>query len=226
MMMMMNRKQLLFLLLLTLQLSASGQTKDFGIWLGVDVQHKLTKKLDLEFSGNIRSFNNTTQIDQEFLEGGLQYHFNKKISVSGSYRFINTIENDALYHYRHKFFLDLKASAPHRNLNFSGRLRIQRTTRTYFEDPEDELPQYKARLKFKTDYDFASFPLDPYVYTEIFLPIEKNNGFEIDKSRISAGVKLTVSRRSSIDLEYIYQKDKKPDLINTGILSINYSLKI
>ncbi len=224
-MMMMNKK-LFLLLLLIIPVLAFGQVNDFGIWLGVEVQHKLTKKIDLEFSGNIRSFNNTSQIDQEFLEGGLQYHINKMLSVAGSYRFINTIENDALYHFRHRLILDLKTTVPHRNLTFSGRLRIQRTTRTYIEEQGDEIPQYQARFKLKTDYNFSSFPLDPYFYCEAFLPLEKNNGLVTAKSRISAGAKLTVSRRSSVDFEYIFQKDKKPDLINTGILSINYSLTI
>jgi len=225
--MMMNKKvYILFLFLLIIPVSAHGQTKDFAIWLGADVQHKLTKKLDLEFSGNFRTFNKSSQIDQEFIEGGLKFNINKNNSVAGSYRFINTLEKDDIYHIRHKFFLDLKTSVPYRNLNFSARLRIQRSSRTYIKDPEDEIPKYQSRLKFKTDYDFASFPLDPYAYAEVFLPIEKNKGFEIAKSRISAGAKLTISRRSSIDFEYIYQKDKRPDLINTGILSINYSLKI
>lgn len=221
---MMNKK-LILLLLLVIPVLSFGQTNDLGLWLGVDVQHKLKKKLDLEFSGNIRTFNNISQIDQEFIEGGLQYSLSKVFSVAGSYRFVNTLENDELYHFRHKLFFDLKASVPYRNLDFSGRLRIQRTTRTYIEETEDEIPQYQARMKFKTEYDFSTFPLDPYVYAELFLPIEKNNGFEITKSRVSAGAKLTVSGRSSVDFEYIYQKDKKPYEINTDIISVNYSFR-
>lgn len=224
MMMMMNKKYI-FLLLLIIPVLSFGQEKDFGIWLGVSVEKKLTKKIDLEFSGNIRSFNNSSQIDQEFLEAGLQYKLNKIVSIAGSYRFINTLENDAMYHFRHKLFLDLKASVPDRNLKISGRFRIQRTSRTYFEDAQDEIPQYQARGRFKTDYDFGSFPLDPYVYAEAFVPLEKNNGIAVSKSRFSAGATLTVSRRSSIDFEYIYQKDTKPYDINTSILSLNYLFK-
>jgi hypothetical protein len=223
--MMMNKKIYVILILLAIPLISSSQEKDFGIWIGAEVQKKLTKKIDLEFSGNIRTFNNSTQIDQEFIEAGLQYKLSKILSISGSYRLINNYENDFGYHFRHKLYMDLKASVPIQNLDISGRLKIQRTTRMYIEEADDELAQYTGRIRFKADYNLKSFPVDPYAFAELFVPLSDKNGLEISKTRLSAGVKLKVTNNSSLDFGYIYQKDTKPDDINSSILSINYSIK-
>lgn len=224
-MMMMNKKHYVFLLLFTISTISFSQEKDFGIWIGTEVQKKLTKKIDLEFSGNLRTLNNSTRIDQEFIEAGLQYKLNKILSLSGSYRLINNYENDSRYHFRHKLFMDLKASVPIQNLDISGRLKIQRTTRMYIEEADDEIAQYTGRIKLKADYNFKSFPVDPYAFAEIFVPLSDYNSLEISKTRLSAGVKLKVTNHSGLDFGYIYQKDTKPDDINSNILSVLYSIK-
>jgi hypothetical protein len=221
----MNKKYLAITLFLSVSQISFSQEKDFGIWLGADVQHKLTKKIDVEFSGNIRTFNNSSRIDQEFIEAGLQYKLNRTFSLSGSYRLINNFENDSDYHFRHKLFADLKASVPIHNLDLSGRIRIQRTTRMYIEEADDELAQYTGRIKLKADYSIKSFPLDPYAFAETFIPLSESNSLEIIKTRLSAGVKLKVTNRISLDFGYIYQIDTKPEDINSNILSVNYSIK-
>jgi hypothetical protein len=225
MMMMMNKKCFASLIFLSVSLISFSQEKDFGIWIGADIQHRLTKKINLEFAGNIRTFNNSTQIDQEFFEAGLDYKLNKIVSISGSYRLINNYENDSGYHFRHKLFADIKASVPVHNLDLSGRIRIQRTTRMYIEEADDELAQYTGRIKLKADYSIKSFPLDPYAFAQTFVPLSESNSLEISKTRLSAGVKLKVTKRSSLDFGYIYQIDTKPDDINSNILSVNYSIK-
>lgn len=223
--MMMNKKHCFLLFLVVIPVVVFSQEKDFGVWIGAEIQHKLTKKINLEFAGSIRTFNNSTQIDQEFIEAGLEYKLSKIVSLSGSYRLINNYEDDSEYHIRHKVFADIKASLPIHNFDFSGRIRMQRTTRLYIEETDDELAQYTGRIKLKADYKLKSFPVDPYVFAEVFVPLSDNNGMEVSKKRLSAGVKLKVTNHSSLDFGYIYQADKKPDDLNSSILSVRYSIK-
>jgi hypothetical protein len=222
---MMNRRVLSLIIIILFPLFVHAQTNDFGMWVGVSAEHAFSKKLEVQLSANIRSFKNSTQIDQDFIEGGLQYNLNKTISLAGSYRLVNTIENNMQYHTRQKFFFDLKAAVPTGNLTLTGRLRLQRSTRRYIVNADDLEAKYTGRIKVKADYDFGAFPLDPFIYAEGFFPIIKNNGIEITKSRLSAGTNLKISRKSSVSAEYIFQKDTQPDQVNTDIISVNYSLK-
>ena len=221
---MIKRLLLLFLLILFAG-SCYSQDDDFGIWIGVDATHKLVKKLDAEISGCVRTFNNTSKIEQSFLEAGIQYDLNKYFSLSGSYRITSNLEDDSKYYFRHKIFLDAKASIPLGNFSFSGRARLQRTTKTYIEDEEDLIAGYFGRLKIKADYYIPSSPLKPYIYCEPFIPISPDSGHKISKNRLSAGFQLRITSKSSLDAGYIFQRDYQPKMADENILSIAYKLK-
>ena len=85
-MMMTIRKKLNILILFLLPSVSFAQVKDFGIWYGVSAEHKLTKKLEIDLSANIRTFKNGAKIEEAFLEGGLSYNLSKHFAVAGSYR--------------------------------------------------------------------------------------------------------------------------------------------
>jgi hypothetical protein len=223
--MMMIKEVFLLFLFISFAGACFSQEDDFGIWLGVNVKHEVVKNLDVEFSGCVRTFNNTSQIEQSFLEGGIHYRFNKYFSGAGSYRLISTLEDDSKYYFRHKLFLDITGSIPSRNFDFSGRLRFQRTTRSYIEDEEDLLAKYYGRFKLKVKYNTPSLPLNPYLYYEAFSPISSGSEFEISKKRFSVGTELRITGRSSIDLGYIFQRDCKPHISDIHIILLYYKLK-
>lgn len=120
--MMMIKKAIILFLFISFTLISYSQD-DFGIWFGVNARHELWKNLDFELSGCLRTFNNTSQIEQSFLESGLQYKLNKNISFAGSYRLLKNIEDNSGYYFRHKLFLDVKTTFPMYNFSFSGRAR-------------------------------------------------------------------------------------------------------
>jgi hypothetical protein len=223
--MMMIRRIAIVLLIFLFTGSCFAQDADFGIWAGVNISHRLSKKIDIDLSGCVRTFNNTSQIEQSFLEGGLQYTFGKYLSVSGSYRLTSSLEDDSKYYFRHKIFLDLKTGLPLGNFSISGRARIQRTTKTYIENDADLESDYTFRFKLKAAYNIPSFPLKPYIYCEPFIPVNSGSGFEIGKNRLSAGVLLQITAGSSLETEYIFQRDYQPKLADEHIISINYKLK-
>jgi hypothetical protein len=215
--------------LITIFFSIAGisfsQNDDFGLWLGVNARHELLTKLDAEISGCLRTFNNASQIEQSFIEGGLKYNLNKYISLSGYYRLISKLEDYSKYYFRHKLFLDIKTTVPVGNFSFSGRARILRTTKTYIEDEEDLISKYYGRLKLKAEYDIPSFPLAPYLYFEPFTPVSSDAGLSISKYRLSAGTELKINRRSSLDVGYIFQRDYLLHISNEHIISLTYKIK-
>jgi hypothetical protein len=224
-MMMMIKRLLLIFLFLPCAVISYAQEDDFGIWLGVTARHELIKKLDIELSGCVRTFNNSSKIEQSFLEGGAQYNLSNNISLSGSYRLIRNLEKDSKYYFRHKLFLDLKATLPSGNFSLSGRARIQRVTKTYINNDEDLISKYYGRLKLRAAYDITSFPLKPYLYLEPFFPLFSNSGFKISKHRLSAGAELKISQKSTVEAGYIFQRDYQPHIYNIHIISINYNIE-
>ena len=224
--MMMNRKYLSIFLVACISGVISAQDDDHGIWLGVTVKHGLTKKIDLEFSGSVKTFSNVSQVDQTFLEGTIDYTFNKYLSVAGAYRFVNSLEDDDQYHFRHRVALDLKGKLPAGRFTLSTRARFQRTELNYIEELGDPVAKYYGRIKFKSSYDFSSFPLTPYLYYEPFLPMFTGEEFKLARNRFAAGVVLKISRKSSFETEFIFQRDyNKKNISDIQILSLNYTLK-
>lgn len=218
-------KVILLLLLVSLAGICYSQDNDYGLWLGMDVEHKLCRKLDLEFSGGVKFSEKVSQMDQLFVGSGLQFKFSKFLSLSASYRLTSKLEDNSRYYYRHKFFLDLKTALPAGNFSFSGRFRLQRTSKTYLEEKDDRILTYCGRLKLKAAYNIPHSPVNPYLYEETFISGFSGNDWNLNKYRLSAGTEIKITRKSSIDLGYIFQHFDNSKSPNGNILSINYNLR-
>jgi hypothetical protein len=224
-MMMTTRRILILGFTFLLTVTAFAQDKDFGIWYGISASHKLNKKLDLDISTQVRTFNNASKIDEVFLEGGLTYEFNKFLALAGAYRVSKSIEDNNSYYFRHKILLDLKGYLPAGNFSFSARLRFQTRTKTFIEDDQDKHPDYTGRIKLKAVYKTPVFPFNPYVYAESFTPMFSNKTRTIEKIRYSAGVEIKIAKNHSVDLEYIFQRDFLPHISDLNVAAINYNIK-
>jgi hypothetical protein len=220
----MIRRLIFILIFLPFSISVLAQEKDFGIWYGVSAEHKLSKKFSLDMSTDVRTFENASKIDEAFIEGGVNFDFNKYISAEGSYRLTKSIEKDDNYYYQHKFFLNLKGKLPVDRFTFSGSLRLQTRTKTYIEDSEDENADYQGKIRLKATYRTVSFPVDPYIYSEAFIPLFSDKT-GIGKVRYSAGFDIKFTQKHSIQLEYIYQRDYLPHLSDLNVISVNYNIK-
>ena len=74
---------------------------------------------------------------------------------------------------------------------------------------------------FFTDY----FPVNPYVSAELFFHVFNETKKNMDKARLIAGFEYNISKKHSIELEYIYERDSYPNLSYMNIISVNYNLK-
>jgi hypothetical protein len=185
--------------------------------------HKIVKHLDAEIRVGVRTSGYASQIDQVFLEGGLQYKFSDYVSVEGSYRLSNKNEGDAGYFYRHKLFIDTKFSVPAGRFDFSGRLRLQRTSETYIRDDDDLNSDYIGRFKLKARYDIPHLPVKPFVYYEGFMPLERGAG--IQKTRFSAGADIKLTNKTGLEAGYIFQKSCDSSDPSNNILSLSMKFK-
>lgn len=221
---MIKRITIIFILI-SAAVTASGQEKDLGLWFELNTSHKIVKKLDAIVNCEMRTFNNSSQVHQVFIEGGLEYKVTKLLSVAGSYRLTSRREDDNNFYWRHKIFADLKLKFPVNDFNISARLRFQRTTKTYIEDIEDLDAAYLYRFRLKTDYDIPKIPVAPCIFFESFSPAFAGEGFRISKYRLSAGAEFHLTKKSDIQAGYIFQHDTDPKVKINNIISLGYNVK-
>jgi hypothetical protein len=219
------KKCLAILVCILLTPVAFPQNDDFGIWYGISAEHKLSKKLAIDLAADVRTFNNASKIKEAYIEGGITYRINKNLSLAGSYRLSDKIENDDSYYFQHKVLLDLKGNVPAGPFYFSGRLRLQIRTKTYIEDDSDNSPDYTGRIKLKAVYITKNFPVDPYIYAETFCPMFSENSGTVGKNRFAAGFEFKIANHHSVSVEYIFQRDYLPHISDINIISVNYNIK-
>jgi len=224
-MMMMIKRWTFTILAVLIPLSAGAQGDDFGIWYSANVKAGVTQRLDAEICAELRTFSNAGMVEQGFLEAGLEYKLADYASIEGAYRITNALEDVGNYYFQHKFFLGFKGSLKAGRFNFQGRFRMQARIRTYLEEVEDQYPDFTGRLRLKATYKTPSFPLNPFLYTETFIPLNKEPERFIGKNRLAGGVEYKISKQHSVEAAYIYQRDYLPKIADEHILNIGYNFK-
>lgn len=219
------RLSILIIILLFISKRGIAQNSDFGIWYGLNGEIEITKKLAIDVSGSLRTFEKAGKVEETFIEGGISYKFNKWLSAAGSYRFVEQVEDSYGFYPRHKLFAGIKATLPAGNINFSSRLLFQYQQRTFIKKQSDDAPDYRGRVKLKAEYKIPAFPVNPYLYYEFFCPMFENSPKFIDKERFSAGIQLKITNKHAVELEYIFQRDLAPKTTRENIISINYDFK-
>jgi hypothetical protein len=215
-----------FILFLLLPFTVFAQDNDFGIWYGASVNKSIIKRLEIDVSAMVRTFENAGKVEQGYIEAGLEYKFTKFLSAAASYRLTDKYEVDLDdYFYQHKIFTDLKSNINVADFSFSARVRFQARIKTY--DNKNDFNDYTGRIKLKATYKTPSFPINPYLYAETFIPLFKNADKNVEKNRFAAGIEYSLAKKHSIELEYIFEHDYLPvkSAHDNHIISINYNLK-
>lgn len=225
MMMMMTIRKVILTSMLLMVASAAYCQDDFGIWYNVSAEHKLVKRLQIDLSASLRTFSNAGKIEEAFLEGGLTFKITKFLSVAGAYRLTDSREKDDSYHIRHKWFADIKGSASIGDLLLIARIRFEERYKTYFLDENDNIPVSHGRYRLKALYNIPSFPVNPFISSEIFSPMFSDARRKIDKGRYMAGVEYNIAKRYSVEFAYMFQRDYLPHITDINIISLEYNLK-
>lgn len=214
----------LILLLVTAQISFA-QDDDFGLWFQIDGEHKFGKKLELDLSTALRTYHNTSEVQEAFLEGGLTYKFNQYVSAAASYRFTEFREDDEAYYPRHKWFATVTGKLPLGDLDISARFKFQQRFKTYYEDENDKIPKEHGRIKLKALYNIPSFPVNPYIASELFFAMFDENVSGVDRCRYMAGMEYNLSKKHSLELEYMFERDYYPKMSDINVISLNYKFE-
>jgi hypothetical protein len=219
----------LFPLLILFFLSAIpvfSQTSDFGIWFAAKGTLPLTRSLDFKMEADVRTFENSSKIDEGFGEAGLSLQLLRFLSVAGSYRLTSQIEDDGNYYLRHKFFIGMTGGMNFGRVGLDCRLMLEHRVKTYIKNPDDEFPDDFGRIKVSAKYNIPKSKLEPVIYFETFTKLFEATEKTIEKYRLSAGCEYRMNKKNKIQVSYIYQRDYLPHLKNMNIISLEYDFKI
>lgn len=219
------KRYVLLLMFSAISACVYSQEGNWGIWYEVNAEHKLTDKLNINLSGDVRTDHGGSKVYLDYLDAGGTYKFNKYLSVSGNYRLIYCFEKDDAYHFRHRWYTDIKGTLPLWNFYLSGRFRFQEQFRTYYKHEEDKIA-YRGRIKVETGYNIPSFPVDPHVSVELFCPMFDDADRTVNKVRFAAGLHYKINKKNALEAEYILQRNFASPVSNFNILSFSYTIKI
>lgn len=221
----MNRKIFPSLILLfVISASSLAQENDFGVWYTVNTDFGISKKLNAGITAEVRTFRNAGKIEEALLEAGAEYKLTSFLSAGASYRFAEALEDDSRYHPEHKLFLETKADVKPGRFTIQARIKYQIRFRTYFEEVSDKIPDQKLRFRLKTTYRTPSFPVNPWVFAETFIPTYPETDKFIAVLRMGTGVEYKISKNHSLEISYVFRRDYIPKLYNINLLNVGYNL--
>ena len=243
----MERSVRLALVLSALLLSSVGvraEGDDFGIWTELNVEKKLTNRINLELFGENRSRNSHETVDRWSVGLGASYKLTNWLKASADYTYLydhNEKWNDKqtkvanFWGTRHRFSVTLTGSVNFGNLSVSLRERWQYTyrpektvERTKVSNGKVEDKTYNGkgknvwRNRLQLKYKVTSV-WRPYVNGETYVA-----GSGLEKYRLSAGTEIRLSKKHSFDVKYLFQKSCGDDDEegNRHIIGFGYTFKL
>ena len=219
------KRILLLLVFFPFAANANGHD-DFGLWYEAGVDKALGKGWSIGGSVMVRTFRDASVINHAFIELRSGYRVNKFLGFALLYRGGNYLDRNSFYHYRHRLFADVKGYQTEGNFEFSLRLRMQYTSMTYIEYPDDKRNLYDGRVKLKSQYNIPQSPIDLYASFETFSSLFRHEENLIWKSRTTTGLDFRISDRHMLSADYTYDRVNGPNHLVIHIIAVIYKFRL
>ena len=203
-------KGFIFLFLAFFGMIAYSQENDAGLWLSLNLEKKITPALSINFSEEVRMYENITEIGTIFSDIGIAYKIGNRFKISANYRFINKRRLDDSYDNRNRYYFDFTYREKITPLILLFRVRFQSQYTDYFSSPTGKIPDYYSRTKLTLKLDIDK-RIRPYLYAESFFKLDNPEGILFDNIRYCAGIEFSFNRLHMVDLFYMIQKEYNVD---------------
>jgi len=200
-----------------------AQQDDAGVWASVSVKHQVTRRMAVGISEQIRLYQNVSEVDQFFTDIGVDYDLLASLKVSVSYRL--TSKNELTYYKtRHRGYIDLSYKKKFKPIALSFRQRLQSQVEAVNSSENGKIPEWYTRSKLTVKLDLDK-KYSPYLATEYYYVVDnlKENDHVFDKVRYEIGIDYDFSRRSSLNLFYLIQRDLLENKSRDFVSGIGYS---
>jgi len=212
-----------YIILLMLPVFAQSQVvSDARLWTGISISKEFN---DFKFTlgTEYRLDENFTHTDKVLGEFGAEYDFTKRFSGGINYRYSRDNDYEEYsYELSHRFDIGLEYEFKFGEFELKNRIKYQiesapgdRNNPTYIRNKTTL--EYKIENKKKDIRPFISFELH----------YQLNDVYAFNRSRLSAGSKFDLNKKSSIKVFYIYENKFNTKNLKQGhIYGIGYSLDI
>ena len=238
-------------LILTSALPMTAQSEG-GMYMSVEAEKKIDKKLSVSLEAATRSRNNFKTMDRWSLDLGAEYKLNNWLKAEAGYMLIDQNNREKInykttgaydtwrpsyWQLRHRVYASLTGTLKLGN-NFKVALRERwqytyrpeiTTQRWDFDDEawEDKVRTGKGknqlRSRFEIAYDKKRALFTPYANIELY------NGWGIEKVRYTVGTDIRLSKQHQLGVFYRFQDMKQVDADeydpNMHYIGIGYKFK-
>jgi hypothetical protein len=173
-----------------------AQEKDFGLHLETELSKKISRKIELQLSEEVRFNQNLTAFDRALTTFSGSYSLNKTFKAGAFYTWIYANnQEDGYYEHRHRFGGWLQADQKVNRFKFTLREKFQNTYR------DEDLGNYKynpkmyLRSRLELSYDIRQCKVEPYCSAEMFYQLNNPYGNGIDKFRYTLGADYSFSKK-------------------------------
>lgn len=198
-----------------------SQTTETSIRTSFNLEKKITKKLSLEVSPEIRVDQNF-ELSSYLIKTSIDYKFTKWLSAGAQYRFkankLDETENDASFEYANRFAVD--ATTKFKLDRFTPKFRLQFSNFSDFDEQTEDKSNF-LRYRFGTDYNIKGSKITPYASVEFFQRL--STGL-ISKTRYTIGGEYKIDKSNAVDLSYSYD-DKHKSYNTFHIVGLSYKYK-
>ena len=201
-------------------LIAQFGNQDFGVWSGLSVNKEVLDDLKIDADFQVRTDDNSTRLNQCFLDLGAKYKVNKYFRTGVSWRPRMT-NNWSGYKFENRLYLDLTGKLKLNDIKLYLRSRIQTTSNRNAENPTYERIRFKA--KFKIEKGLKAFLQD-----EFFFHLNGTGTSNYKKNRFGLGFEYAINEYLQINLKYLRITEVNqayPLRMNVIALGLSYSIE-
>ena len=224
---------------------------DFGLWVEMNVERQVSKRLDIGGGLEVRRRDNLKEADRLSVEVNGSYKIAKWLKLNGGisllednrYKVSGKLSKYSQYwSTRLRVYAGLTASHSFNRLTLSLRERWQYTYRPKstenrywnYTDEDDDI--YEGELADRHTFDIKAKNVwrnrlqAKYKLTKTWRPfvnVETNVSHGLEKIRYAAGTEIRITKQHVIDVKYLYQHCPKDDDDegDRHVLGISYTYK-
>ncbi len=193
------KKTVIFLLFLVSINSYAQENpeKELGVWYMYNGSHKVSDKFSLKTMAHFRFFEVGDDMQQFIGRLGGNYQFNKTVSATIGYAFLNTDDLDS-YNVdggddnEHRIYEDLNVKHKLSNLGIAHRLRAEQR---FFESRTGHFIRYQLGLSYPLSKKWST-----YLYDEIFFDFD---GQSYNQNWFGTGLKYKLSDVVKLQVGYM-----------------------
>lgn len=216
-------KSLLFITLMCLATNIAAQVSDGGLWLGVEAEYKVNKKIDLSAELQNRLRDNMRRYKTSLIDLGVKYDFSDYLSGYFTYRIGHRLDDEGLFTWRERFNTDLKLKVPVNDVRIDFRVRYQAGSR----NPEERIADYRRAMRYRIKVRTKIAKKTKGAIVGEIYQGRRSGDLMVTDWRLRAEVRRKLSKGEYITIGYMLQREaNRANPLLEHIIRVSYAFRI